>query len=269
MGGKVLVPTQRLHPHAAAPRAWRPTCCDVPDRCSWRAPTPTAPSSRPATSTSATGRSSPGERTAEGFFRVQRRHRGGDRARPRATRPTPTSCGARPRRPTSPRRGSSPRASTRSFPGKLLAYNCSPSFNWTQAPRRRPRSPSFQTRARRRWATAFQFVTLAGFHALNLSMFELARGYRDARHVGLREAAGSRVRAHQAARATRAVKHQSFVGTGCFDEVAKHHRRRPDLRPPRLEGFDRRAPVLDPAPDFRPPRPPSARVAVALMRTSV
>jgi isocitrate lyase len=70
-----------------------------------------------------------GERTPEGFFRV----RDGIDAAIAAgspTRRTPTCSGSRPRRPTSARRASSPRAIHAEFPGKLLAYNCSPSFNW-------------------------------------------------------------------------------------------------------------------------------------------
>jgi isocitrate lyase len=67
---------------------------------------------------------------------------------------------------------------------------------------------------------AFQFVTLAGFHALNLGMFELARGYRDedmTAYARLQD----REFALQKAEGYSAVKHQSFVGTGYFDEVAR------------------------------------------------
>ena len=62
------------------------------------------------------------------------------------------------------------------FPGKLLAYNCSPSFNWKQAARRRRRSRGSRSELAA-LGYRFQFVTLAGFHALNASMFELAHGY--------------------------------------------------------------------------------------------
>ncbi len=82
-----------------------------------------------ATSTRATGPSSP----ASARPRASSRSRAASRPPSPAaspTRPTPTWSGARPRRPTSPRPSASPRASTRKFPGKLLAYNCSPSFNW-------------------------------------------------------------------------------------------------------------------------------------------
>ena len=104
------------------------------------------------------------------------------------------------------------------FPGKLLAYNCSPSFNWKK-------KLDDATIARFQPALAemgykFQFITLAGFHALNLSMFELARAYRDSgmtAYSRLQEKEFSREYSHGYA----AVKHQRFVGTGYFDEVTQ------------------------------------------------
>jgi isocitrate lyase len=104
------------------------------------------------------------------------------------------------------------------FPGKLLAYNCSPSFNWKK-------KLSDADIARFQPALAemgykFQFVTLAGFHSLNLSMFELARGYRD---KGM--TAYSRLQEKEFSRefeyGYQAVKHQKFVGTGYFDAVTE------------------------------------------------
>jgi len=104
------------------------------------------------------------------------------------------------------------------FPGKLLAYNCSPSFNWKK-------KLDDHTIAKFQKELAgmgykFQFITLAGFHALNLAMFELAQAYRD-----------SGMSAYAALQATefereadsnyRAVKHQAFVGTGYFDKIAQ------------------------------------------------
>jgi isocitrate lyase len=102
------------------------------------------------------------------------------------------------------------------FPGKLLAYNCSPSFNWQ-------RNLNEKTIARFQdelgeMGYKFQFVTLAGFHALNLSMFELARGYVQegmAAYSRLQEQEFAAEREHGYA----AAKHQSFVGAGYFDEV--------------------------------------------------
>jgi isocitrate lyase len=100
-------------------------------------------------------------------------------------------------------------------PGKLLAYNCSPSFNWA-----RHLSDSqiagFQ-RDLARMGYRFQFVTLAGFHSLNAGMFELARGYRDramAAYVELQQ----REFAAQPEGYT-ATRHQREVGAGYFDDV--------------------------------------------------
>ena len=102
-------------------------------------------------------------------------------------------------------------------PGKLLAYNCSPSFNW-----RKKLAPEvieeFQDRIAQ-MGYKFQFVTLAGFHALNLSMFELAKGYAERGMAAYSELQEAEFRAEEAGYA--AVKHQSFVGTGYFDDVAQ------------------------------------------------
>ncbi|HET8797021.1 MAG TPA: isocitrate lyase, partial [Thermoanaerobaculia bacterium] len=103
------------------------------------------------------------------------------------------------------------------FPGKLLAYNCSPSFNWAK----KLDAQQIATFQRELGALGykFQFVTLAGFHALNFSMFELARQYRD---EGM--AAYSRLQQAEFAAETHgytATRHQREVGTGYFDEVAK------------------------------------------------
>jgi len=101
------------------------------------------------------------------------------------------------------------------FPGKLLAYNCSPSFNW-----RRNLDEASIGRFQRelgKMGYAFQFVTLAGFHTLNASMFELALGYKES---GM--AAYSQFQQHEfelEEKGFRAIKHQSFVGAGYFDEL--------------------------------------------------
>jgi isocitrate lyase len=102
------------------------------------------------------------------------------------------------------------------FPGKLLAYNCSPSFHWKQK-LSEPEIASFQTRLGA-MGYKFQFVTLAGFHALNLSIFDLAHAYRDR---GM--AAYARMQEREFALGSSgysAVRHQRFVGTGYFDLVA-------------------------------------------------
>jgi isocitrate lyase len=101
------------------------------------------------------------------------------------------------------------------FPGKLLAYNCSPSFNW-KANLPPERLADFREKLAA-MGYRFQFITLAGWHALNLSMFELARAYR---HNGM--AAYSEMQQREFANEAhgfRATKHQSFVGTGYFDAV--------------------------------------------------
>src|SRR5947208_1144250 len=104
------------------------------------------------------------------------------------------------------------------FPGKLLAYNCSPSFHW-----KRKLDDAAIARFQRELGAMgykFQFVTLAGFHALNFSMFELARHYVDegmAAYACLQEK-----EFHSADTAGySAVHHQRFVGTGYFDEIAQ------------------------------------------------
>jgi isocitrate lyase len=103
------------------------------------------------------------------------------------------------------------------FPGKLLAYNCSPSFNWklhlTDA-----EIASFQQDLGA-LNYKFQFVTLSAFHALNLSMFELARDY-EARGMGAYSELQQREFAAEA-HGYGAVRHQDFVGVGYFDEVTQ------------------------------------------------
>jgi len=101
------------------------------------------------------------------------------------------------------------------FPGKLLAYNCSPSFNW----KRKLDDATIAKFQRELGAMGykFQFVTLAGFHALNHSMFELAKAYKDG---GMAAYSKLQVREFESeAEGYQAVKHQEFVGTGYFDEV--------------------------------------------------
>ena len=101
------------------------------------------------------------------------------------------------------------------YPGKLLAYNCSPSFNWQS------KLSATEMRGWRECLAAlgyrFQFITLAGWHALNHSMFELASAYRDEGMLGY-----SRLQQREFASETagyRATRHQAFVGTGYFDAV--------------------------------------------------
>ena len=102
------------------------------------------------------------------------------------------------------------------FPGKMLAYNCSPSFNWKK--KLAPEKIAAFQREIGRMGYRFQFVTLAGFHSLNLSMFNLARGYRER---GM--AAYSELQQAEFAAETEgytATRHQREVGVGYFDAVA-------------------------------------------------
>ena len=104
------------------------------------------------------------------------------------------------------------------FPGKLLAYNCSPSFNWQKKLDERTIA-RFQ-RDLGEMGYKFQFITLAGFHSLNLATFELARAYRD-QGMTAYSALQQREFTREADSGYRATKHQRFVGTGYFDEVAQ------------------------------------------------
>ena len=101
------------------------------------------------------------------------------------------------------------------YPNKLLAYNCSPSFNW-RAKLSQEEIETFQKELGK-MGYKFQFVTLAGFHALNHGMFELARQYRD-RGMGAYSELQQAEFASEKEGYT-ATKHQREVGTGYFDEV--------------------------------------------------
>jgi isocitrate lyase len=103
------------------------------------------------------------------------------------------------------------------FPGKLLAYNCSPSFNW-KAKLDSAAIAKFQ-RELGAMGYKFQFVTLAGFHTLNYSMFMLARAYRDRGMAAYAELQEAEFVAEK--RGYTATKHQHEVGAGYFDEVAR------------------------------------------------
>lgn len=157
-----------------------------------------------------------GERTAEGFYRM----RGGlDAAIARGLSYAPYAdmiwCET-----SSPNIEEAKRFAEgihAKFPGKLLAYNCSPSFNW-----KRKLDDTTIAKFQRELAAMgykFQFITLAGFHALNYSMFELARAYRDTGMTAYADFQanefGGEVHGYTA------TKHQEFVGTGYFDELAQ------------------------------------------------
>src|SRR5947209_12009807 len=156
-----------------------------------------------------------GERTAEGFFRI----RGGIEsaiARGLAYAPFADLIWCETSHPDLEEARQFADAIHAEYPKKMLAYNCSPSFNWRK-------KLDEETIARfqpelARMGYKFQFVTLAGFHALNLSMFELARGYKESgmsaySRLQEKEFTSERESGYEA------VKHQRFVGTGYFDQV--------------------------------------------------
>ncbi len=103
------------------------------------------------------------------------------------------------------------------FPGKLLAYNCSPSFNWTKKLDERSIAAFREELAKAGYC--FQFITLAGFHALNHSMFELARDFNN-RGMTAYAQFQQREFSSESAGYT-ATRHQREVGTSYFDEVAR------------------------------------------------
>jgi isocitrate lyase len=157
-----------------------------------------------------------GERTAEGFFQF---HGGIDAAiaRSLAYAPYADMLWCETSTPDLAEAKKFADAIHAQFPGKLLAYNCSPSFNWKKK-LDEATIASFQQELGK-MGYKFQFVTLAGFHALNMSMFHLARGYA---HAGM--TAYSKLQQEEFAAQElgyRAVTHQRFVGTGYFDEIAQ------------------------------------------------
>jgi isocitrate lyase len=156
-----------------------------------------------------------GERTPEGFFRI----RGGIEAaiaRGLAYAPYADLIWCETSHPSLDEAEQFASAIHAKYPEKMLAYNCSPSFNW-----QKNLSESIIARFQpelARMGYKFQFVTLAGFHALNLSMFELARGYKRSgmtAYSGLQE----KEFACESQFGYEGVKHQRFVGTGYFDQV--------------------------------------------------
>src|SRR5271163_2838041 len=156
-----------------------------------------------------------GERTAEGFFRI---HGGIESAIARglAYAPYADLLWCETSHPDLEEARQFAEAIHAKYPEKMLAYNCSPSFNWRK-------KLDEETIARfqpelARMGYKFQFVTLAGFHALNLSMFELARQYKQTgmtAYSALQEKEFASERQH----GYLAAKHQRFVGTGYFDQV--------------------------------------------------
>ncbi len=217
LGGKVLVPTQSFIRTLNAARL-AADVCDVPTVLIAR----TDAHSATLITSDFDERDMPwlsGERTAEGFFRLKQ---GGDHSVAHAI---VRSLSYAPYadvlwwETSEPDLGEAREFATeihRHYPGKLLAYNCSPSFNW-RAKLDDKTIASFQEELAA-MGYRFQFVTLAGFHALNLGMFELASAYAER---GM--AAYSELQQREFAAAERgftAVRHQHEVGTTYFDAVA-------------------------------------------------
>jgi isocitrate lyase len=158
-----------------------------------------------------------GQRTAEGFFRVAP-GRGVDYAiaRSLAYAPYADLLWWETSEPDLEEAERFARAIHARFPGKLLAYNCSPSFNW--AKKLPPEKIAYFQQALGGMGYRFQFVTLAGFHSLNHSMFTLARGYA-ARGMAAYSELQQAEFASEAEGYT-ATRHQREVGTSWFDAVA-------------------------------------------------
>ena len=101
------------------------------------------------------------------------------------------------------------------FPDKMLAYNCSPSFNWAKY-MTESKMETFREEIAE-MGYKFQFITLAGFHALNTSMFELSKAYMDRGMAGFSQLQQREFALQE--HGFKAIKHQAFVGTGYFDAV--------------------------------------------------
>lgn len=214
MGGKVLVPTQTAIKHLTSARL-AADILGVPTILVARTDANGAhlitSDIDPADHAFLTG-----ERTAEGFYRI---HGGLDAAIARGLAYAPYCdliwCETSEPNLTEAQRFAA--SIHEQFPGKLLAYNCSPSFNWQQ--KLDERTIAHFQQALAEMGYKFQFITLAGFHALNYSMFKLAQDYKE---HGM--TAYSALQQDEFALATQgytATRHQREVGTGYFDEVAQ------------------------------------------------
>jgi len=214
MGGKVLVPTREAVEKLAAARL-AADVCGVPTLVVARTDAEAAdlltsdidPNDRPFCT---------GERTVEGFYKTRA---GIDQAISRglAYAPYADLVWCETGKPDLAFARKFAEAIHAKFPGKMLAYNCSPSFNWKK-------NLDDATIARFQVELAsmgykFQFITLAGFHALNYSMFNLAHGYARRQMSAFVELQESEFAA--ADRGFTAVKHQREVGTGYFDAVTQ------------------------------------------------
>ncbi|MET3698610.1 isocitrate lyase [Bacillus oleivorans] len=157
-----------------------------------------------------------GERTAEGFYRT----RAGINqaiARGLAYAPYADLIWCETSKPSLEEAKQFADAMHRKFPGKMLAYNCSPSFNW-EANLDKETIETFQIELAK-MGYKFQFITLAGFHSLNYGMFELARGYKTRGMAAYSELQQAEFAAEKDGYT--ATRHQREVGTGYFDAVAQ------------------------------------------------
>lgn len=157
-----------------------------------------------------------GERTAEGFYRTKA---GLDQAIARglAYAPYADMIWCETSEPNVEEAKRFAEAIHEQYPDKLLAYNCSPSFNWKKKLDDETIA-NFQKELGK-MGYKFQFVTLAGFHSLNHSMFELARGYKDRGMAAYSELQQAEFASE--ANGYTATRHQREVGTGYFDEVSQ------------------------------------------------
>ncbi len=214
LGGKVLVPTSTFVRTLNAARL-AADVCDVPTLLVAR----TDADAATLLTSDVDERDRPfltGERTSEGFFHVRSGIESAI-ARGLSYAPYADLVWCETSHPDLSEARTFAEAIHARFPGKLLAYNCSPSFNW-----RKKLDEATIARFQRELAAMgykFQFVTLAGFHALNHGMFELARAYRDqgmAAYSVLQQAEFA-----SEAHGYTATKHQREVGTSYFDAVTQ------------------------------------------------
>ena len=215
MGGKVLVPTQEAVNKLVAARL-AADVCDVPTILIAR----TDAESANLLTSDIDERDRPfiesRERTSEGFFRVKAGLAQAI-ARGLAYAPYADMLWCETGHPDLGEARQFAEGIHKEFPGKPLAYNCSPSFNW----KKKLDDTTIAKFQRELGAMGykFQFITLAGFHALNFSMFQLAKGYRESQmtaYVKLQqEEFGAEPLGYTA------TKHQREVGAGYFDEVTQ------------------------------------------------
>ena len=214
LGGKVLIPTSQAVRNLVAARLAMDVC-DVPTVLIAR----TDADAANLLLSDVDERDRPfltGERTPEGFYRVKP---GIDQAIARglAYAPYADLIWCETSHPSLEEAKAFADGIHAKFPGKMLAYNCSPSFNWKL---KLDEDTIAQFRAKLyEYGYRFQFITLAGWHALNYSMFELSRDYA-ARGMAAYAEFQAREFASEPQGYT-ATRHQREVGTGYFDEVAK------------------------------------------------